>query len=366
MAEAAEAEIVVRGDATDASAPRRSTRAPTLSTKARETLQTRDICTATNKKITNTRVRTTAVNEPTIENDDGRNLEEDGSLDAGEEISTVSSDRSRARETREMAAAQPTMEQMMQAIAKELRRQRKEAQIRLEESRRQYNELLSQLKETQDEFREYKRLMEDEVKSMQEQLDTIAKSPIVTSSTMTSPQTSYAEIARTPPTSQPSNVQTLSSMNTTPSTFTNTLFCTVDTSPVDVGDKPKVTAGSVRAAIEAEMKTRKGDTSWRCKAVTVDGRNANSIKIVCRDEEEHQGVKQVAEAMQLANGFLVKVDGVKSAAVVDDKGNELPGAAEAFGQENDTTIIKIYWLSGRETIKPYGSIVVYLTKAEDA
>lgn len=36
---------------------------------------------------------------------------------------------------------------------------------------------------------------------------------------------SYADVARTPPLSQPSNIRTLSTSNTTPTTFTDTLYC---------------------------------------------------------------------------------------------------------------------------------------------
>ena len=39
---------------------------------------------------------------------------------------------------------------------------------------------------------------------------------------------SYAAIARTPPTSQPSNLPSLSSRSLTPSTMTDTLYCTID------------------------------------------------------------------------------------------------------------------------------------------
>ncbi|CEJ61869.1 Putative Remark: Mars [Penicillium brasilianum] len=41
---------------------------------------------------------------------------------------------------------------------------------------------------------------------------------------------SYADVARTPPMSYPSNIRTLSSANTTPTSFTDTLYCTIDTS----------------------------------------------------------------------------------------------------------------------------------------
>jgi hypothetical protein len=50
-----------------------------------------------------------------------------------------------------------------------------------------------------------------------------------------SPSLSYADVARTPPNSQPSNAQTLYSMNTTPSTLPSTIYCTIDTSGLAKG-----------------------------------------------------------------------------------------------------------------------------------
>jgi peptidoglycan hydrolase CwlO-like protein len=61
--------------------------------------------------------------------------------------------------------------------------------------------------------------------------------PAIQATSSTSP--SYAEVTRTPPESQPSTLQSLSSMNTTPSNMTDTLYCTVDTSRVEEGDKSK-------------------------------------------------------------------------------------------------------------------------------
>jgi hypothetical protein len=48
---------------------------------------------------------------------------------------------------------------------------------------------------------------------------------------------SYAAIARTPPTSQPSNLPSFSSGSLTPSTMTDTLYCTIDTSSMNEEDK---------------------------------------------------------------------------------------------------------------------------------
>uniref|UniRef100_A0A0D2XRW9 HAT C-terminal dimerisation domain-containing protein n=2 Tax=Fusarium oxysporum TaxID=5507 RepID=A0A0D2XRW9_FUSOF len=87
-------------------------------------------------------------------------------------------------------------------------------------------EEIRQAKEELKQAREEMQQAKEEISQMKEQLKTIAGS--ISSGAQTSPQPSYADVARTPPTSQPSNVRTLSSMRTTPSSFTDTLFCTID------------------------------------------------------------------------------------------------------------------------------------------
>jgi hypothetical protein len=57
---------------------------------------------------------------------------------------------------------------------------------------------------------------------------------------------SCAEVARTPPSSRPSNVRTLTSIGTTPSTMTNTLYCTIDTSRVGEEERSKAQPWAVR------------------------------------------------------------------------------------------------------------------------
>lgn len=63
----------------------------------------------------------------------------------------------------------------------------------------------------------------------------------------------YAEVARSPS----SNLQTLTSMGATPSTMTDTLYCTIDTSRVVEEDKDKAQAGTIRKAFEEEIGQRK-------------------------------------------------------------------------------------------------------------
>ncbi|KAJ6016534.1 hypothetical protein N7540_011125 [Penicillium herquei] len=79
---------------------------------------------------------------------------------------------------------------------------------------------------------------------------------------------SYADVARTPPSSYPSNIRTLSTMNTTRTTITDTLYCTIDTSKMADEGAGLTSAGSVRAAVEAEMRSTADHAHWRCRAVT--------------------------------------------------------------------------------------------------
>ncbi|KAJ5198762.1 uncharacterized protein N7498_007879 [Penicillium cinerascens] len=184
---------------------------------------------------------------------------------------------------------------------------------------------------------------------------------------------SYAAIARAPPLSHPNNIRAPPARNTRPTTLTETLYCTIDTSKMMEENNEKISAGLIRTTIETNVWTMENHTQWRCRAVTVDPRNTNRIRIACRDEDEHQLVKQVAETKIGAGArvlrdelYPIKVDSVKRAAVLDENHNVLAGAAVALGEENETTVTKIAWLSSKEATKPYGSMIVYLTKSTDA
>ncbi|KAJ6090904.1 hypothetical protein N7499_003618 [Penicillium canescens] len=182
---------------------------------------------------------------------------------------------------------------------------------------------------------------------------------------------SYADVARTPPLSHPSNIRTLSTSNTTPTTFTDTLYCTIDTSKMAENEQRKMSAGPIRAAVETEIRTMENHTHWRCRAVTVDPKNTNRIRIACRDEAEHQLVKRVAET-KIGEGarvlrdelYPIKVDSVNKAAVLDENDEIRVRAAAAFSEENETTVAKIAWLSRRDSAKAYGSMVIYLKGAD--
>jgi hypothetical protein len=78
-------------------------------------------------------------------------------------------------------------------------------------------------------------------------------------------------------------------------------------------------------------------------------RNADRIKVICRDEAEMQLVKQTAEKTAVKSArvlrgqlFPVKVDGANRTAVLDSKVDILPQAMEALGKENEVTIANIH------------------------
>jgi hypothetical protein len=146
-----------------------------------------------------------------------------------------------------------------------------------------------------EQLRQMRQRTAEEMKEMREQLDTVTKC-LTTNSAQTSPQPSYADMARTLPSSRPSKVHTLSSsLHTTPSSFSDTWCCTIDTSRVAEEDRDRVQVGGIRQAIEEEVRTKDGQHSWWSAAVVKDVRNANRIKVICRDEAEMQLVKQTAQ-----------------------------------------------------------------------
>jgi hypothetical protein len=146
---------------------------------------------------------------------------------------------------------------------------------------------------------------------------------------------------------------------------------TVDISRAD-SENGRMSAGMVRAAIEKEMRTLENQANWRCRAVTVDHLTQSRIRIACRSEDEHQLVKRAAEKIGAGARVLrdelfpVKIDNVRRTAVLDEKDEIRVGVAEAFSEENRTTVTKIAWLSKRDIPKAYRSMVVYVTKRSDA
>ena len=124
-------------------------------------------------------------------------------------------------------------------------------------------------------------------------------------STETSPI--YANTARTPPISRPSNLLLYPSITTAPSTAIDNLYCTIDTSRVGEKEAEQTNPGVVREAIEKEIRSTTEGSTWRCVAVTKDMKNLTRIRVACRNEEKLLKVKMVAEKL-LATGTRVLRD----------------------------------------------------------
>ncbi|KAK1837939.1 hypothetical protein CCHR01_19435, partial [Colletotrichum chrysophilum] len=226
----------------------------------------------------------------------------------------------------------------------------------------------SELQAVKGELQAMKERVEDESAKTNENLEAIA----AVAATQNSPSVSYADVARSGLGGQGRDSRVATPGNATLPSRSDPLFCTIDTSRVDEGsDKPN--AGRLRAAVEKEMRALDGQGSWRCRAITVDPRNADRIRIIWRDDAEHKLVKQIVEK-SFGSGtrvlrdelYPVKVDNVKRAEILDEKGNVRAEAAEALSRENETTVAKISWLSKKDMPKAYGSMVVFVTKASEA
>jgi peptidoglycan hydrolase-like protein with peptidoglycan-binding domain len=92
---------------------------------------------------------------------------------------------------------------------------------------------------------------------VREQVATAIQQQLANIAVPSTGERSYADVARTPPDSQPSNLRSLS-MNSTPSTWTDTLYCTLDTSQAEEGEKGKTNPSTVRKAIETQLQTTVG------------------------------------------------------------------------------------------------------------
>ena len=178
----------------------------------------------------------------------------------------------------------------------------------------------------------------------------------------------YADAARMTPTSM-SSQSSSAARSATP----EPVFCTVDTSRVSEDHIGDATPTMIRKTVEGEMRKSSDQPHWRCAAVTRDGRNANRLRIIGRNEEEMQRIKTILETRKAPGArvlrdqlYPIKVDSMSRKAVFDEEFNVLPGAMEALSRENEVQIAKVAWLSRKVNPKPYGSMVVYFTKSTDA
>jgi hypothetical protein len=151
------------------------------------------------------------------------------------------------------------------------------------------------------------------------------------------------------------------------------VFCTIDTSRVPEDHLGDVTPTMIRKTVEQEMRQSSDQPHWRCAAVTRDGRNANRLRVIGRNEEEIQKIKTILETRKAPGArvlqdqlYPIKVDSMNRMAVFGQEFNVLPGAMEILSHENEVQIAKVAWLSRKVNPKSYGSMVVYLTKSTDA
>ncbi|KAF5268793.1 hypothetical protein FOXYS1_306, partial [Fusarium oxysporum] len=222
-----------------------------------------------------------------------------------------------AESRRETKRLQEALKEQME-MTKEL----KEAVAKQEET---VHEMGKQMVEMRDQ-------MAEELQRVREQLETIA------TNAMDGPQRSYADVTRLTPFLPHNDSRTLAA----PPNPTDVLYCTIDVSRLGE-DEARLSAGTIRATVENEARSELDNPTWRCRAVTKDPKNPHRVRITCRDENEHEIVKRVAET-KLAPGarilrddlYPIRVDNVSRIAVLNERNEVRTEITEMLGRENDT------------------------------
>ncbi|KAH7460169.1 hypothetical protein FOMA001_g19697 [Fusarium oxysporum f. sp. matthiolae] len=252
-----------------------------------------------------------------------------------------------AESRRETKRLQEALKEQM-----EMTRELKEAVAKQEQTVHEMGKQMAEIKEQ----------MTEELQRAREQLETIA------ANAMDGPQRSYADVTRLTPFLPHNDSRTLAA----PPNPTDVLYCTIDVSRLEE-DEARLSAGTIRATVENEVRSELDNPTWRCRTVTKDPKNPHRVRITCRDESEHEIVKRAAET-KLAPGarilrddlYPIRVDNVSRIAVLDERNEVRAEITEMLGRENDTEVAKIAWLSKRDIPKAYGSMVVYLKKRSEA
>ncbi|KAG7000436.1 Retrovirus-related Pol polyprotein from type-1 retrotransposable element R1 [Fusarium oxysporum f. sp. conglutinans] len=252
-----------------------------------------------------------------------------------------------AESRRETKRLQEALKEQM-----EMTRELKEAVAKQEETVYEMGKQMVEIKEQ----------MTEELQRVREQLETIA------TNATDGPQRSYADVTRLTPFLPHNDSRTLAA----PPNPTDVLYCTIDVSRLGE-DEARLSAGTIRATVENEVRSELDNPTWRCRAVTKDPKNLHRVRITCRDESEHEIVKRVAET-KLAPGvrilrddlYPIRVDNVSRIAVLNERNEVRTEITEMLGRENDTEVAKVAWLSKRDIPKTYGSMVVYLKKRSEA
>jgi hypothetical protein len=85
--------------------------------------------------------------------------------------------------------------------------------------------------------------------------------------------------------------------------MTDTLYYT---SRVEEEGESKAQPGTIRQAIEQELRKSEDRKTWRYVAVIKDPRSTTRIRITCRNEAELQLVKEAAEKSAVAGARLLR------------------------------------------------------------
>lgn len=127
-----------------------------------------------------------------------------------------------------------------------------------------------------------------------------------------STQASYADVVRIPSENRPKNVPNAAGPVKSLPILTESLFCTVDTSKVQADEGSSFHPGEIRTIVEREVRNELDAPAWRCRAVTVGSKTPNHIRVVCRNEDEHQMIKRVLEAHLPRGARVLRLMAVKS------------------------------------------------------
>jgi hypothetical protein len=346
MADPIGAEIVVEQDDAPFSTPKRPSRMVRPTSKVRDTARQLEDTAKETRKTTRQTTRNVPAEEQIDRPTETRKSSGSGSSSDGRAMLQKALDLL-AESRRETKRLQEALKEQM-----EMTRELKEAVAKQEET---VHEMGKQMVEIKDQ-------MTEELQRVREQLETIV------TNAMDGPQRSYADVTRLTPFLPHNDSRTLAA----PPNPTDVLYCTIDVSRLEE-DEARLSAGTIRATVENEVRSELDNPTWRCRAVTKDPKNPHRVRITCRDESEHEIVKRVAET-KLAPGarilrddlYPIRVDNVSRIAVLDERNEVRTEITEMLGRENDTEVAKIAWLSKRDIPKAYGSMVVYLKKRSEA
>ncbi|GKU05935.1 unnamed protein product [Fusarium langsethiae] len=347
MADPMGAEIVVEQDA-PFSTPKRPSRVVKPTSKVRDTA----------RQLEDTAIETRRNTRQTT-----RNVPADGQIDRptdarksnGSGSSSGSDGRAMLQKALDLLAESRRETKRLQEALKEQMEMTKELQEAVAKQEETMHEMGKQMVEM-------KERMTEELQRAREQLETIA------TNAMDGPQRSYADVARLTPFLPHNDSRTLAA----PPNPIDVFYCTIDVSRLGE-DEARLSAGTIRATVENQVRSELDNPTWRCRAVTKDPKNPHRVRVTCRDESEHETVKRVAET-KLGQGtrvlrddlYPIRVDNVNRIAVLDERNEVRAEITKMLGRENDTEVAKIAWLSKRDVPKAYGSMVVYLKKRSEA